>query len=140
MQPEMRTLPDQRIVLVEGRGYVEGAAFGKAATEAFAALMSYVDRDGPPSSVGAVIGYMPDDMDTVALANQRYVACCALLDDQPLPPRPRCRRVRCPSSTSPSPAQGLMETLGETWTEAWSNWFPPAAWPSVQGATRWRST
>ena len=125
MQPEIRTLPDQRIVYVEGRGYVEGASFTKAATAAFGTLTDYVGENNLQSRVGAVNGYMPDDMNTVAMADQRYVACCVLLDDQPVPAAPAVQEGTLPGGTyAVFLHKGSWDTLGETWMAGWNDWFP----------------
>ena len=125
MQPEMRTLPDQRIVFVERRGYVEGAAFTKAATEAFNTLMGYVEANNLQGRTGAVIGYMPDDMNTVAMADQRYVACFAVLDDQPVPASPAVQEGTLPGGKyAVFTHKGPWATVVDTWMEGWNNWFP----------------
>ncbi len=125
MEPEIRIMPDQRIVYVERRGFVDGSQFNKAATEGFTALMAYSAQNDLNSRIRAVIGAMPDDMMTVAKADQRYIACFAVADDKPLPSADGITEGTLPGGKyAVFLHKGPWSTLGETWMEGWNDWFP----------------
>ncbi|MFN8492467.1 MAG: helix-turn-helix domain-containing protein [Caldilineaceae bacterium] len=85
LTPEIRTLPDQRVLYARGRGLIDYTFF-KAAEEAFTILICYLRKYDLMDKFTACIGITPDDYSVVPHAECRFDAGVVLKEDVPIEP------------------------------------------------------
>jgi AraC family transcriptional regulator len=123
MQPEIRVIPNMRIIYADGIGY--DGSFGKAAGVAFQLTGDYITRYDLQGRTGMVLGFTPDDLRTTPLEEQRYRACFVITDNEPLPADDTVHEGSLDGGKmAVFPHRGPYDTLPNTWRLVMEEWMP----------------
>lgn len=129
LTPEIRTLPDQRVLYARGRGLIDYTFF-KAADEAFANLMCYLAEHRLMDKFTACVGITPDDYDVVPHAECRFDAGVVLkaavpVTDVLVEPAGKVNLQVLPAGRwAVFQHKGSYDTLWQSWNVAYRDWLP----------------
>lgn len=123
MQPEIRTIPDMRMIYADGKGF--DGSFKPAADEAFGLAAAYIEKHGLMPRLGLCVGFTPDDMRTTPPEQQRYRACFEIIDNDALPADPNVKEGTVEGGKMAVFAhRGPYEGLPRTWQLVMEEWIP----------------
>jgi AraC family transcriptional regulator len=124
-QPEIRTLPDLRILYVRGWGMIE-YSFSKAADQAFRTLTAYLQRHKLWDAVSACVAITPDDYEVVPHAHCRIDAGVVLKADVQveLASDEVAIQVLPAGRWAVFVHKGPYDTLWQSWNVAYRDWLP----------------
>jgi len=122
MQPEMRTLPERRVLYVTRTG-IENGDFSRAAKAAFAAIIGYIDGNGLWGSVVACVALCPDDTATTPAEECRYQAGVIIRDQVPVAGEVEMMTIGA-GRWAVFVHEGRYNTLAETWGSIYRDWLP----------------
>jgi AraC family transcriptional regulator len=127
MQPEVRTLPDMRIIYADRLGFADGS-FSAAAGAAFQALGIYVGKHNLQGRTGYAIGFTPDDMRTTPPEETRFRSCLIVTDNDPLPADDDVSEgVLDGGKFAVFQHVGPYNTVTQTWQRIMEEWVPSGA-------------
>lgn len=123
-QPEIRNLPDLRVLYVRGWGMID-YSFSKAADQAFSTLICYLQKHKLMAAFSACLAITPDDYDVVPHEQCRIDAGVVLhegvqvelTDDVALQVLPAGRWAVFQH-------KGPYDTLWQSWNVAYRDWLP----------------
>ena len=122
--PEIRALPDLRILYVRGWGMVE-YSFAAAADVAFTQLACYLHEHKLTAAFTACLGITPDDYDVVPHAQCRFDAGVMLKDDVVIAPAEKVALQLLPAGRwAVFQHKGPYNTLWQSWNVAYRDWLP----------------
>lgn len=122
--PEIRLLPDLRILYVRGWGMVE-YSFAAAADRAFTALMDYLHEHKLTDAFTACLGITPDDYDVVPHDECRFDAGVILRDGVAIVPAGNVAMQVLPAGRwAIFQHKGPYDTLWQSWNAAYRDWLP----------------
>ncbi len=119
MEPEIRTVPDRKVLYVTR----SGGPFWQIAGPAFDAIVNHVQTHNLQDSVEECLGYFPDDPSTTPEDQCRYVAGYFLKNDVPAEGETEIMTIpggRCAVFSHIGP----YDTLGNTWQAVYRDWLP----------------
>jgi len=122
--PEIRALPDLRILYVRGWGMVD-YSFSAAADRAFTALMCYLHEQKLTEAFTACLGITPDDYNVIPHAQCRFDAGVILKDGVTIaPPGTVDIQVVPAGRWAVFQHKGPYNTLWQSWNVAYRDWLP----------------
>lgn len=122
MQPEIRTVPARRYVMVERKGF--GEEGNRVAPEAVMVLYDYVARNDLLDKMDLRFGSVPDAMADLPAAEQRYQAGWFLKDGAVVPHEDGVLQDTLTGGrTAVFRHLGGYEGLGETWGAIFGGWL-----------------
>lgn len=123
MQPEIRTIPDMRVIYADGKGY--DGSFSTAAGEAFRLTGEYMEKHNLSARAGLCFGFTPDDMRTTPPDQLRYRACFVITDGDPLPSDENVHQGHMAGGKmAVFRCVGPYETLPRHWQSVMEDWMP----------------
>ena len=123
-QPEIRTLPDLRVLYVRGWGIVD-YSFAQAGDRAFDTLFCYLQQQQLMTAFDACIGITPDDYDVVPHAQCRFDAGVVLKPDVAVELTGEIALQVLPAGRwAVFQHKGPYDTLWQSWNVAYRDWLP----------------
>lgn len=124
MKPEVRDVPEQKVLYVRRTGLINGD-FSRAAQDAFRVLGQFIGKRHLENQVGCCLGICPDDPAVRGPENCRYDACFILREGAEVKPEGEVgiqslAAGRCAVFVHKGPYQ----KLPETWSAAYRDWLP----------------
>lgn len=125
MQPEIRELPEQRVLYVRRTGLVNGN-FNQAASQAFDALHAYLKKHQAFGMLTeSCLGICPDDPECTPAESCRYDVGYVLRPEaQPVLEDDAAIQVFPAGRWAVFTHRGPFETLGETWSAVYRDYLP----------------
>jgi AraC family transcriptional regulator len=124
VRPEIRALPDLRILYVRGWGMVE-YDFKVAADAAFTTLACYLHEQKLTGAFTACLGITPDDYDVVPHDQCRFDAGVILKDGVAIAPTENVAIQVLPAGRwAVFQHKGPYNTLWQSWNVAYRDWLP----------------
>jgi AraC family transcriptional regulator len=124
VQPEIRTLPDQRVLYVRGTGIID-QTFNQAAGEAFTTLMAYIDDHDLWGKWTVCVGITPDDHTVIPHDQCRFDAGVVLKEGVQVQPSGKVDIQVLPGGRwAVFLHKGPYETLWQTWNTVDRDWLP----------------
>ncbi len=124
VRPEIRTLPDLRILYVRGWGMVD-YDFKVAADAAFTTLACYLHEQKLTEAFTATLGITPDDYDVVPHEQCRFDAGVILKDGVAIAPTGTVDIQVLPAGRwAVFQHKGPYNTLWQCWNVAYRDWLP----------------
>jgi len=124
LTPEIRTLPDQRVLYARGKGLIDYKFF-KAAEEAFAVLICYLHEHALMDKFTACVGITPDDYSVVPHAECRFDAGVVLKEGVRVEPTGKVAIQVLPAGRwAVFQHKGAYDTLWQSWNVAYRDWLP----------------
>jgi AraC family transcriptional regulator len=124
INPEIRTLPDQRVLYARSQGLVNHN-FNRASQEAFRVLMSYLGEHNLWGKFTMCLGIQPDDPNVIPHDKCRYDAGVVLKEGVHVKPSGKVGMHVLPSGRwAVFKHQGPYETLWQSWNAVYRDWLP----------------
>jgi AraC family transcriptional regulator len=124
MNPEIRTLPDQRVLYARGIGMID-YKFYQAAEEAFTLLMTYLREHDLMDKFTVRLGITPDDCNVVPHDQCRFDAGVVLKDGVHVQPAGKVgMQVLSGGRWAVFQHKGPYDTLWQSWNVAYRDWLP----------------
>lgn len=124
IRPEIRTLPDLRVLYVRAWGIVD-YSYTKAGDDAFSTLMCYLYEHKPLEIFTACVAITPDDYDIVPHAECRFDGGVVLKDGIDFTPVGRLNiQVLSAGRWAVFLHKGPYNTLWQSWNVAYRDWLP----------------
>ncbi len=122
MQPEIRTLPERKVIYVTRTG-IDNGDFSRAAKAAFAAIIGYIDGNQLWGSVVACVALCPDDTATTPAEDCRYQAGVIIRDQVPVAGEVEMMTIG-DGRWAVFTHEGPYTTLAGTWGAIYRDWLP----------------
>jgi AraC family transcriptional regulator len=124
LKPEIRTMPDQRVLYARGWGLLD-YQFHQAAEEAFRTLMGFVNEHNLLGSFTACLGITPDDLNVVPHDQCRFDAGVVLQAGVHVAPTGKVSIQVLPAGRwAVFQHKGPYDTLWQSWNVAYRDWLP----------------
>lgn len=122
--PEIRTLPDLRVLYARGRGLID-YQYHKAAEAAFTTLMCFVREQGLTEQFTACLGITPDDYSVIPHDQCRFDAGVVLKEGVVVEPAGQVAIQVLPGGRwAVFQHKGSYDTLWQSWNTAYRDWLP----------------
>ena len=126
MKPEIRDLPELKVLYVTRKGLVNGD-FTRAARDAFGVLCQFVESRRLQGQVRECLGICPDDPSVTGAEDCRYEAGFVLRDETGVKPEGEVGLKVLPGGRCAVFVHtGPYQKLHETWAAAYRDWMPKA--------------
>ncbi len=124
LTPEIRTLPDLRVLYARGYGLID-YTFSQAADAAFETLMCYLHEHKLLDSFTAPVGITPDDFNVIAHDQCRFDAGVVLKEGVVIEPTEKIGLQILPAGRwAVFQHKGAYATLWQSWNLAYRDWLP----------------
>jgi AraC family transcriptional regulator len=124
MKPEIRTLPEMKIVYVVRTGMVNGS-FTKAADQAYLSLNNFFETGNLWSNIRGCVGVCPDDPQEIPQNQARYLGAYILDGDSQIHPTGEVQLGILPGGKyAVFMHRGSYDSLTDTWTAVLKDWLP----------------
>lgn len=124
MKPEIRSLPELRLIYVCKRGSVQNN-FDRAADRAYIVLGQYVTRHHLWKKIDLCLGICPDDPAVVEPENANYYGCFSLKSGVEALPEGEVGVMTIPAGRyAVFLHRGPYSTLWQTWGGVYHDWLP----------------
>ena len=124
MKPEIRDLPERRVIYVRKKGVVDNI-FTQAADAAFDVICSYLTKNNLWSKVGVCLAIYPDDPSLTPPEECRYDGGFVLKEGVDIQPEEEVQIQTIPGGKyAIFLHEGTYETLWQTWNAIYRDWLP----------------
>ena len=124
VEPEIRSLPEKKILTVERKGLVNNN-FNKAADKAFYVLTGFIRAHDLWGMVEECLGVTPDDGSDIPASESRYIAGYFLKEGMLPAPHGDVQIMTYPAGNyAVFKHKGPYENLWQTWNSIYRDWLP----------------